>query len=206
MIDQIHKDKIASMLPVAMEGWCTPQKGEVLFKLVQDYQPSTILEIGTFGGRSTVVLAYALKTLGRGIVFGIDPWRVDPCLEGTNAEANNDWWRQVPWDKVIREYFDYLQHWDLLDYHAHFRKHDEQCLQYFADGSINMVHFDSNHSQEVACRTVHSWWPKLAVDCVIVMDDIDWEGQAKAVDVLRDYGCKVIQTYDSYGVYQKIVK
>lgn len=199
----IHEEQIRKMLPVQMEGWCTPEKGVVLFDLIQKYQPKTILEIGTFGGRSTLCLAYGLKVLGRGIVFGIDPWRISPCLEGTNAEANNEWWKCVPWGKVIREYFDYLQAHDLLEYHCHLRKHDIDCLNYFRDCQIDMVHFDSNHSEEVACRTVKDWFPKLAPGCVIVMDDIDWAGQAKAVDVLRDFKCHVIQTYDSYGIYQK---
>ncbi len=197
------KEQLEKLLPWNMEGWCTVEKGLVLYNLVATHKPETILEIGTFGGRSTLVFAYALKQLGRGIVFGIDPWRIDPCLEGSNDPANNDWWKGVPWDKVISEYYDYLQKWDVLDYHAHFRKKDTDCLRYFADESIDMVHFDSNHSEEVACRTVHSWWKKLKPGCIIIMDDIDWAGQAKAVDVMRDYGVSVIETFDKYGVYKK---
>lgn len=188
-----------------MEGWCTHEKACVLFKLVEDYKPELCAELGTFSGRSIVAIASGLKAIGGGIIFGIDPWRVEAALEGTNTDADNQWWKQVPWDRIIREYYDRLLEYELLEYTSHFRKHDLDCLIYFNDESINLIHFDSNHSEEVAVRTVHSWWPKLAEGCVIVMDDITWSGQSKAVVVLGEYGCETIKEYDTYAVYRKPV-
>lgn len=196
---------LGELTHINLEGWCTLDKAKVLFSLVEQFRPELCLEIGTFGGKSLRAIAYGLKCTGRGIVFGIDPWAVDPCIEGTNAEANNQWWASVPWDKIINEYFSINQRYGLLEFTSHFRKHDRDCLRYFEDESIDLVHFDSNHSPEVACRTVQDWWPKLKPGCVIIMDDIDWQGQAKAVDVLRDLGVKVFNTFDTYGVYRKLI-
>jgi len=199
-----HQESVLKELAAPhLEGWCTPEKAAVLFRLVDQFKPSLCLEIGTFAGKSLRAIAYGLQCNKEGIVFGIDPWKLDPCIEGSNGEANDDWWKEVPFDRIIKEYFDKLSDFGLLEYTAHFRKHDLDCLQYFADESIDLIHFDSNHSEEVACRTVQSWWKKVKPGAVVIMDDIDWKGQAKAVDVMRDYGISVIETFDSYGVYKK---
>ena len=186
-----------------MEGWLTKDKGKVLYELVLTYRPSICVEVGTFGGMSEIAIAMALKDNRNGIIFGIDPWKIGPCLEGTNDPANNDWWKGVPWGKIIREYYDKLQEYDILEHTCHLRKHDSDCVEYFKDESINLIHLDSNHSEEVATSTVHRWWKKMAPSCVVVVDDTDWAGQAKSIDVLRDYGCTLIQSYDKYAIYQK---
>jgi hypothetical protein len=96
-----------------------------------------------------------------------------------------------------------MSKYGLLEFSSHFRRHDSDCVQFFADESVGCVHVDSNHSEEVAVATVHRWWKKLTPKCVIVVDDVDWEGQAKSIDVLRDYGCSLLKNYDKYAVYQK---
>jgi len=195
--------QLARMQNPPMEGWCTHEKACVLFKLVEDHKPEICVEIGVFGGRSVIALASGCKAVGKGIVFGIDPWNVPACLEGQNDEPNNSWWASVPWDKVIREYYHKLQEYDLLEYTSHFRLHDTQCLKFFNENSIDMIHFDSNHSEEVSCRTVRDWWPKLKNGAIIIMDDIDWEGQAKSVGVMRELGIEDLADYQRYAVYRK---
>lgn len=197
------KDVIPLLISGKAEGWCTQEKGEVLYDLVHTYNASTIVEIGTFGGKSIAVFALALKSLGRGIVFGIDPWKMEPCLEGVNDKENDSWWSRVNWDSIIKHYFELFQKHDLLEYHAHLRKKDEECLDYFKDGSIDIIHIDSNHSEELACQTVKLWWPKIKSGAVIIMDDIDWFGPSKAVDLLKEYGASEIANHVNFGVYIK---
>ena len=55
-------------------GWCSIAKGEFLVDLVLKHQPKVIVEIGVWGGRSLIPMASALKSLGEGIAYGIDPW------------------------------------------------------------------------------------------------------------------------------------
>jgi len=202
-MNDIDKATLEKIETPPMEGWCTVAKACDLFEIVEKYQPETCLEIGTFGGRSMVAIALALKKLGRGIVFGIDPWKVEACVEGSNPEENNQWWSNVPWQKIIASYFDKLQEFDVLGYVAHFRKHDTECLGYFRKSSIDLIHFDSNHSQEVACRTVKDWWPKLSKNAVIIMDDIDWSGQNKALELMKELGVETIKEEKTYGIYKR---
>lgn len=98
-----------------IEGWMTHEKGCVLFRLVEEWKPEICCEVGIFGGRSMLAVALALKSLGKGIIFGIDPWKTESAVEGTNAKEDNDWWAQVPWDRIIREYYDKLQGFGVLE-------------------------------------------------------------------------------------------
>lgn len=187
-----------------MEGWCSHEKATQLFQAVERTKPKICVEIGVFGGRSVVAIAMGLKKQGSGIIFGIDPWNIDACLEGSNTETNNNWWENVPWEGIIGSYFDKIQEFDLLPYVSHLAKHDKDCLGYFSDGSIDLIHFDSNHSEEVSCRTVKDWWGKIRKGATIIMDDIDWEGQDKALELMKQLGVEVVTEYPKFGIYTKL--
>lgn len=202
------KEQIEQLLSQGVAGWCDVDKGNVLWDLVHEHKPSVIVEIGTFGGRSIAVFALALKSLGKGIVFGIDPWEAAPCNEGGNTPESDEYWNTYDWDKLVKEYFEYFQRNNLLKYHAHFRKKDVDCLSYFADNSIDILHIDSNHSALTACQTVELWLPKLKPQGILVMDDTDWDGVKVAVKKIEESGMIRLNSYDvsasCFDVYQKI--
>jgi predicted O-methyltransferase YrrM len=60
----------------AIEGWLTRDQAAVLFEAARSLPPgSTVVEIGSHQGRSTVVLASGLATGGR--VMAVDPFDAD---------------------------------------------------------------------------------------------------------------------------------
>jgi hypothetical protein len=67
------KAKISQALPF-LEGWCSKEKACAFIDLVLQEKPQTCVEIGVFGGKSLLPVAMALKSLGQGIVIGVDPW------------------------------------------------------------------------------------------------------------------------------------
>ncbi len=50
-----------------------PGDAHALYCIIRDRQPVTVLEIGTFIGFSTCIMARALKDNGRGVIYCIDP-------------------------------------------------------------------------------------------------------------------------------------
>jgi len=186
-----------------VEGWLTHEKACVLFRLVEEWKPELCVEVGSFAGKAAMAVAMALKSLGKGIIFGIDPWVTSAAIEGTNTPEDNDWWENVPWDRIVREYYDRMQQFELLPFTTHFRRYDTDCLHFFPSGSIQFIHLDANHSAEISVRIVNSWWPKIADGGIIVMDDIKWDGQSKAAALLTELGCETIKEYDTYAVYRK---
>lgn len=200
------KDQEAALFEIQnslKDGWCTHEKAVRLFDLVYDNKLKLCLEIGTFGGRSLIAMAFALRELGDGLIFGIDPWKVDACLEGTNDKENNQWWSQVDWNRIIANYFDKLQELNLLQHSCHLRKHDTQCLGLFSNNSLDIVHFDSNHSEEVSCRTLNDWWPKIKSNGFVVMDDINWKSQKNTMKLLKSKSIETVDEYETYGIYRK---
>ena len=55
----------------AIEGWLTDEEIRLLFSLAQ--RGGTVVEIGSYRGRSTVVLAEGIRAAGQGVVWAIDP-------------------------------------------------------------------------------------------------------------------------------------
>ena len=187
-----------------MEGWCSHEKAVQLFNLVESHKPKLCVEIGVFGGKSLAAIAMGLQKNGDGIIFGIDPWNTQACIEGSADPSHDEWWSRIDWNYLIKVYFEKLQEFGLISYVSHLAKHDKECLSYFSDESIDLVHFDSNHTEEVACRTVKDWWPKLKQGSAVIMDDIDWESQHKAVVVMKNLGVEVVKEYEKFGIYTKL--
>jgi len=74
---------------VLIEGWLTRGQAAVLFDAVRSLAPgSTVVEIGSHQGRSTVVLASALPEGGR--VVAVDPFPPDWRYGGPDTRAGLD--------------------------------------------------------------------------------------------------------------------
>ena len=76
----------------SLPGWCTPEKAQRLFDLVIESNSQITCELGVFGGRSFIPLALAHKQKGTGFALGIDAWKKEASLEGTNSLENNEYW------------------------------------------------------------------------------------------------------------------
>ena len=186
-----------------MEGWCTLEKSVVLFELIETWKPKTIVEIGVFAGRSVIAMALACKHLNHGFVIGIDPWRVDACLEGSHPEEHQEWWAKIDFDYIASHYREKVKEFGVNKYVSHIQQHDRDVSHLFAPRSIDMIHFDSNHSPEESFLCVERWFPKLTNGAIIVMDDVDWKGQQPAIDALIYHGVLELDVFDKYAVYRK---
>jgi predicted O-methyltransferase YrrM len=71
-----------------LHGWCAPGKAKLLVDLVLKTKPNIILEIGVWGGKSLIPMAYALRENGRGIAYGIDPWESHESVQWVKDETN----------------------------------------------------------------------------------------------------------------------
>lgn len=56
----------------SIEGWLSKNESLLLYLLAKS-SPGNIVEIGSWKGKSTVVLGQAVKENGRGVVYAIDP-------------------------------------------------------------------------------------------------------------------------------------
>lgn len=190
--------------PTPLEGWCTHQKACALFTLVETHKPSVIVDLGTFGGRCAVAFALACKSVGQGTVFAIDAWRSQESLQGSNDPANDKYWAEMPWPRIIQSFYQAISAFDVARIVVPWGRPDEEVAPFFRNGAIDMIHIDINHSEEVATRAVRTWFPKVAKGGIIIMDDIDWPGQKQAEGLMVSMGCERLEATEQWGIYRKL--
>lgn len=185
-----------------LEGWCTNKKATTLMNLVFLTRPQVIVEIGVFGGKSLVPMAYALKHLGSGIVYGIDPWAASESLVGQTEEANREWWGKIDHEAIYRGLVSKVKQFNLQ---KHVQLLKTSSARAPAIPNIDILHIDGNHSEETSVFDVLKWVPLVRKGGIIIFDDLDWVTTKKAAAFLDDYGTKFLQESDNnvWGVWIK---
>lgn len=201
MRDELKKD-IESLQ--SLEGWMTTEKGLDMAEAVLEHKPVLSVELGVFGGRSLLAMALALRENGAGKVYGIDPWKLDAAIEGQNDPANDDWWRNnINLHDIHKGCMEAIWRYGLDGQCAVIRAKSYDVVDLFPDGSINMLHQDSNHSELVSGREVEVWHKKLASKGVWILDDADWPTQQKTIQLIESKGFKQLKNTGRYIIFQR---
>lgn len=191
---------ITSML--SLEGWCSSYKASLLIDLVLITNPQTIVEIGVFGGKSLIPMAYALRENGTGgKIYGIDPWSATASAQGMDG-VNKDWWSSVNHQKILDGLIQKMHQYGLEDQIQLIRKTSEDADPIM---DIGLLHIDGNHSEESCYLDVVKWVPLVKKGGIIVFDDIFWGTTTKAVQWLNEHCIKLAEiTGDApWGIWIK---
>lgn len=162
-------------------SWCKPKKAQRMAELILQTKPQTCVEIGVFGGDTLFVIAKALKHLGSGVVYGIDPWSKEAALEGMVSEGteeetkNYKWWSGLNYETLYRKVSVYIAGKMLRDHCKliRTRAREPNTLAIFEDRSVNFLHFDGNHGLP-AVNDAKLWERKCAPGCILFHDDVSW--------------------------------
>lgn len=184
-----------------MEGWCSEEKAVAMAELILESFPKTVVEIGIFGGRSLVPQAMALKEMGAGVIYGMDPWQLDAAIEGDNGKVNDDWWiKNVKLNEIHQLCMAEIWNHKLEQSCVVIRSGSQFCVNLFR--KIDILHIDGNHSELTSCRDVQLYVPKVRKGGFIWFDDTDWSTTKKAVQMLEKVADK-IREVGSCSLYQK---
>lgn len=187
-------------LPV-LPGWCTQEKGKRMAALATG--ASLCVELGVFGGRGLVALALPLREQGFGRVHGIDPYTPAAALEGTNDPANEEWWGKLDYEGIFRVAQSAIDNVGLHNFAQIVRMLSREAVRSYADGSIDVLHQDSNHSEEVSCEEVSLWTPKVRVGGYWIFDDTNWPSTRRAQQALVAAGFEQLEDHGSWKVYRR---
>lgn len=188
-----------------IRGWCSIDKAKKLIEIVNQIKPSLCVELGVFGGRSLLPIAWASKQNNPASrIIGIDAWEVQACLDGENSKANDDWWSNINHTDMMN-YTRELMNQHNLNVDLWKAKSYEVSAK-FENDSIDVLHQDSNHSEEVSCREVELYWNKVKHDGIWIFDDTTWETTKKAQKLLVSKGYSEIYNYESGGQGWKVYK
>lgn len=172
-----------------LEGWCPKEKASVLIDLVTILRPRIIVEIGVFGGKSLIPMAFALKLNGMGKIYGIDPWTNSASIEGMDG-PNKDYWASVDHDAILQGLMLKIKEFNL--------ERQVQLLRFTSEDapqikSIDILHIDGNHSEKTSYFDATKWVPLVRKGGLIIFDDVSWGTTEKAVQWVEMHCIKLAE-------------
>jgi len=184
-----------------LEGWCTKFKASVLMSLIFKTKPQKIVEIGVWGGKSLVPMAFAMKALGRGKVYGIDPWSASESIQGMDG-VNKEWWGSIDHNAIYQGLVRKIAQFQLKSYVKLVRSTSENAPLI---SDIDILHIDGNHSEETSFFDVMKWVPLVKSGGLIIFDDTTWGTTARAVQWLNANYTKISDYHEDndWGIWVK---
>lgn len=173
----------------SLEGWCSTNKASILMDFIFMLKPKTIVEIGVWGGKSLIPMAFALKANNQGKIYGIDPWDTQASIQGMEGQ-NKNWWGSVDHSQI---YNGLTKQIELLKLNSQIELIKKTSKAAPAISSIDLLHIDGNHSDEASYLDVQKWVPLVAQGGLIVFDDINWKTTKRAVDYLNEHCTKLCE-------------
>jgi len=114
---------------------------------------ATVVEIGSYHGRSAIALALGVKAGGRGRVFAIDPQFEEGQLEKLLSNLDR------AGVKELVEPLSALSH---------------DARPSFQDGSVDLLFVDGKHTYEAVSQDVRDWQSALTDGAVVAFNDPLW--------------------------------
>lgn len=186
-----------------MAGWCDPQKGIELANLVVRERPQRIAEVGVFEGKSTLAMAHACRLNGSGIVYAIDSWKKEDCIDD-EVTANQEWWSKLDLDAHYEAFVGHTVRAGVVRHIQYCRMSSWDASRFLPD--MDLVHIDANHAEWPSTSDVVNWLPKLKVGGYIVMDDVNWDSTQTAIKFVLKR-CSFVARFDlaesCFAIYRK---
>lgn len=183
-----------------LEGWCSAEKARAMMELVGRVAPAICVEIGVFGGRSLVAMGDACRQVGRGHVYGIDPWTATAALETVAEEANRKWWADLDYEETYLGCMAGIGRLGLDPWITVLRTTSARAARLFS--AIDILHIDGNHSEDVSTRDVDTYLPLVRPGGHVWFDDMDWPTTRNAQTVLLSQ-CDEVDVVGNCGLFQK---
>lgn len=176
-----------------LDGWCSDFKASTLMDLVWFMQPKVVVEIGVFGGKSLVPMGFALKQLGDGMAYGIDPWSAAASAEGMDG-VNKEWWVSLDHGAILKKLQTKITEFQLDNYITLVQATSADAP---AISNIDILHIDGNHSNDASYFDAIKWVPLVRRGGIIIFDDITWGTTERATDWLDENCVRVITMKDA---------
>jgi len=170
LIQQIQRNAIGMMS--LCEGWCSEQKGMFLVSLVFAIKPQTIVEIGVYGGKSLIPMAYTLQVnqMG-GLIYGIDPWDSMESVKGLQQIEHLSFWENLDHQIILQRLKENIRNFSLEQQIILLQTTSENAPPIYG---IDLLHIDGNHSEAMSYLDVIKWVPFVKRGGYIILDDMTW--------------------------------
>lgn len=166
-----------------LEGWCPREKARYLARCVLQEYPDLCVAVGVHGGRAIVPCAAALRHNGVGVIYGIETWSACQTtrtpigdLQGHACERDDLADRKHAFYRFVAA-ADLTQQVRLIEAPAR----GAACLF----DRIDVLHLAGPTSVVDVTESVILYAQKVRQGGIVIVDDIDWDSAAPALQVLR---------------------
>jgi predicted O-methyltransferase YrrM len=178
---RVFKSNTRIIAQIAKTAGISPKRAQLLFRISNYFQPSTILELGTSLGLATSALA-----LGNSKAFVV-------TLEGcpnTMAIAKN----QLAKLSSRAESRDNINNIECVttEFSAYLTTHNPQLITH------DLIYFDGNHSKQATLEYFELLLPTITNDSVWIFDDIHWSAEMEEAWEMIKKHPKVSVTIDTF--------
>ncbi len=151
--------------PADLGGWFFPEEETVYRRLASKVKGGTIVELGVWKGKSLATILDICRENKNDLV-AVDLWP-QKTDDPDYAEAN-----QISIYDLFIHNLDCLGHRDTVRI---IREDTAKAARHFADGSVDLVFVDADHSHKGVKRDLLAWIPKLKEDGVLFGHDYIWK-------------------------------
>jgi predicted O-methyltransferase YrrM len=170
--------------------------GQLLFRIAQHYQPSTVLELGTSLGLSTAYLAMGAPAA----------WVISVEGSGAIREAAAENLRSLGLDpELLQGNFDVLLE-PLLERIGNACSPSRSALAERggkppgAAGQVELAFVDGNHRYEPTLRYFHLLMAHMSAPAVLILDDIHWSADMERAWATIQADSRVYMTIDLFFI------
>ncbi|HSD13847.1 MAG TPA: class I SAM-dependent methyltransferase [Flavobacterium sp.] len=180
---RVFKSNVRQISKIAKTAGITKKRAELLLRIVNYFQPESILEIGTSLGLATSALSLGTRVADER--SGANPKAKITTLEGcpeTSGVAQKQFqkfnFNNI--ETVVTEFSDYLS-----------QTATENC-------HWELIYFDGNHSKKATLEYFELLLPTVTNDTVWIFDDIHWSADMEeAWEAIKKHP-KVTVTIDTF--------
>jgi len=182
-----------------MLGWLQPSNADILFQYAMKSPINRVLELGSFCGKSTCVLATAMKEK-KGLVVAIDYFIKNQKYWGSKES--------IIIEDTFQSFWKNLGICGLTDYVIAFKSDHASILEKMS-GKFGMVYIDGGHIVKHVVPNMLFAWEHIVEGGYIVFDDYNnqnWPDVKVCVDVFcKKFNLELLNPPGTMAVIQKKV-
>ena len=182
---EFKKDTMVQM--DQLQGWCSREKANTIMDVIYENRCKKCIEVGVFGGRSLLPIMRALQYNGAGKVFGVDAWDTNVAIEGlSGSDPNCLWWQKVNLNDLYFQTIKMLQKNRAKRLCVLVKKSSQEASTMFLDETVDFIHLDGNHTEELAFQDVVEYFPKVKDGGYILLSDPTWYPMKRSLVFLME--------------------
>jgi len=190
---------ISEIVPI-LRGWAgKSERPYRMAKLILKEKPRVVVEIGVFGGQSLIPQAMALKALGQGRIYGIDPFNLNVVKQQMAALDDAAMWLRQDMNMVFTDTFQWIKELGLQNHAILILGESKDCSTLF--DTIDILHIDGAHTEEGVMLDVNLYAKRVRSGGYVWLDDSHFPSLQPAIKELANF-CDLIDDWGGYQLYR----